>query len=482
MSDRVAPSLVPVIVTALLFSGCSHYSPVASRIAPTTITGAPMVPPLNPHDPGRWLMYGLNSAHNAVFGNAGYRKGAGWILALPGAVPAGAQQVWIKKTYANITSVRDLVGVPVGVSVVQGIVYTPDDNGYLYAVDATTGRILWRFNARNQIMTTPLVAGGDGKPLIYIGGGNSTFSYSQAVKFGQRNSSVVRGTDISGIYALNTATGRLVWSYPTRGEDMPTPVYYQGRIIFGNGDGHVYGLDARTGKLLWKSQIRSFVSMSSATRYRNLIIMAATHPNGLYAVDARTGRRVWSTYPAGVFSSSMGDCAPAVSGNIVVTQYEMAAGQGRAASVEVGFDARNGRILWRRVLGVGPVPPRNKDAVPAISGGVLYTGSPVTETAYALNLRNGRILWHTQIKVKMKAAPTIIKPYVFLPAANGNIFVLNCATGNVWRVYKTGHGGFGPQNAVVVNHALIIGSNFGWLYSIPLSQLTAGIAVGPPHY
>ncbi|MHB8563861.1 MAG: outer membrane protein assembly factor BamB family protein [Acidiferrobacteraceae bacterium] len=482
MSYRIASFLAPIIVTTLLFSGCGRYSPSASRAVPAAITVTSMTSHRNSHDPGQWPMYGLDAAHNAVFGSTGSGRGAGWMLALPGAIPAGTPTVLIKKNYVNITSVRDLVGVPVGVSVVDGTVYVPDDNGHLYAVDATTGRILWHFNARNQIMTTPLVAGHGDRRLVYIGGGNSTFSYSQAVRFGLRNTSVVRGTDISGIYALNAATGKLVWSYPTRGEDMPTPVYYEGHIIFGNGDGHVYALDAQTGRLVWKSGIRSFVSMSSATRYRNLIIMAATHPNGLYAVDARTGRRAWSTYPARVSSSSMGDCAPAVSGNIVATQFEMAAGRGRAASVEMAFDARNGRILWRRVLGTGLVPPRNKDAVPVISGGVLYTGSPVTENAYALNLQNGRVLWHARINVKMKAAPTIVGPYAFFPAANGSIFVLNRETGNIWRMYKTGHGGFGVQNAVVVNHSLIIGSNFGWLYSIPLSQLTTGIAVGPPHY
>ncbi len=485
MIQRRALTFLSFAATALLLAACGRFSAFRSEKTPQATVGASAQvrqTQITSPKPGEWPAYGLDASHNAVAGMAGMGRGAGWIVALPGAVPASAGKAWIRKTYVSVTAVRDLVGVPVGVSVVRGVVYVPDDNGHLYAVDARTGAVRWSFNARNQIMTTPIVAGRGDHRLVYVGGGNSTFSYSQAVRFGIRNAPVVRGTDISGIYAVRAATGKEVWSFHTQGEDMPTPIYYHGRIIFGNGDGHIYGLDARTGKQLWKSTIESFVSMSSATRYRNLIIMAGTHPNGIYAVNARSGLRAWSTYPQHVFSSSMGDCAPAVSGGVVVTQYEVASGPGRAESVELALDARNGRILWRKVLGRGTVPPRNKDAVPVIVGGALYTGSPVTATAYALDVHTGRILWHTPLRVKMKAAPSVVGRYVFFPVADGRIFVLSRHNGTVWKVDRTRHGGFGPQNAVVVNHSLIIGSNFGWLYSIPVAQLTSGIALGPPHY
>ncbi|MHB1950502.1 MAG: outer membrane protein assembly factor BamB family protein [Acidiferrobacteraceae bacterium] len=466
---------IPLLASCARFNASRSHGPVAAVPPGTSGAQADI-------GPGQWPMYALRADHDAVFGMGATGTGAGWTIALPGAVPAGAGKAWIRRTYVSPTAVRDRVGVPVGVSVVRGVIYVPDDNGHLYAVDAGTGAIRWSFNAHNQIMTTPIVAGHGRSRLVYVGGGNSTFSYSQAVRFGIRNASVIRGTDISGIYALRAATGKEVWVYHTKGEDMPTPLYYRGRIVFGNGDGHIYGLDAHTGTLLWKSFIGSFVSMSSATQYRNLIIMAGTHPNGIYAVNARSGVRAWSTYPRAVFSSSMGDCAPAVSHGIVVTQYEVAAGPGRAASVELALNARNGRILWRKVLGAGRVPPRNKDAVPAVVGDVVYTGSPVTATAYALDLHSGKVLWQTPLKVKMKAAPTIVGRYVFFPVADGRIFVLSRRHGQVWKTERTGHGGFGPQNAVAVGHSLIIGSNFGWLYSIPIAQLTSGIALSPPHY
>jgi outer membrane protein assembly factor BamB len=49
----------------------------------------------------------------------------------------------IKKRYINVTTVRDLLGIPIGVSVVNGIVYVPSDNDYLYALNVKTGKPVW---------------------------------------------------------------------------------------------------------------------------------------------------------------------------------------------------------------------------------------------------------------------------------------------------------------------------------------------------
>lgn len=424
--------------------------------------------------PQAWPMYGLNPAHDATYNESqGTADSISWKFSVPDAVPLTATPAEVKKKYISITAVRDLVGIPVGVSVVDGVVYVPNDNGHLYALNATNGKLLWEFNALNQIMTTPIVAQTTKGTLVYVGGGNADFAYSEAVKFAVPGSQVIRGTGISGIYALDAKTGKPVWAYHTQGQDMPTPVYYKQKILFGNGDGHVYALDAETGRLLWKTEIKSFVSMSSATLAGNRVIMAGTHPDSVYAVDADTGKLAWKTQPENVFSSSMGDCAPAASDGVVVTQIETTTSKpGFAGSEELGIDAATGRILWKTSLGVGKVPPRNKDAVPMIKAGVVYTGSPVTNTAYALELKTGKVLWSRPLS-RMKAAPSVDGQYVFFPVADGTIFVLDRKNGEVINAYKSGNGGFGPQNAVIVNHTLYIGTNFGWVYAIPTRELIA---------
>lgn len=422
--------------------------------------------------PQSWPMYGMNAAHEATWNGSGTGANpVGWKFAVPGAVALAATPEDVRRQYVNVTAVRDLVGIPVGVSVAGGIVYVPGDDGHVYALGAADGKLVWQFDALNQIMTTPVVAPTARGVLVYVGGGNADFSYSEAVKFGTPGAAVVRGTGINGIYALQAKTGEPVWSFRTEGQDMPTPVYHAGRIIFGNGDGHVYALDAATGNLVWKTAIRSFVSMASATLAGDRVVVAGTHPDAIYALDAATGALAWKAEPGNVFSSSMGDCAPAAAGGIVVTQIETTTGKpGLAGSEEIAVDAATGKFAWRTMLGEGRVPPRNKDAVPMIADGVVYTGSPVTNTAYALDLGSGRILWSRKLS-RMKAAPSVEDGHVFFPVANGTIFVLDRKTGAIVNAYHSGNGGFGPQNGVIVNHTMYIGTNYGWVYAIPTSEI-----------
>ncbi len=467
-------SVIATVTALAVLSGCSHTSTSAKSTSPKAASTSKLAQGTPLASPATWLAYGRNSAHDARYRGPKGAAAVSWIFRVPGALPPHMSKAQIKKTYVGMTAVRDLVGIPVGVSVVDGTVYVPDDDGYVYAVNGSNGHMLWLFNARNEIMTTPLVAGHGAHKLVYVGGGNANFSYTQAVKFGHKGTRVVRGTDISGIYAVHAQTGRLAWVYHTKGEDMPTPIITGGTLVFGGGDGHIYGLNAATGKLKWKVGITSFVSMSSATRYKNLVIMAGTHPNAVYAVNATTGKLVWHTSPMGVFSSSMGDCAPAQSQGVVVTQFEQRArGVHRAKSVEIGLNAQTGKMLWETTLGAGKVPPRNKDAVPMVAGGVVYTGSPVTASAYALDLKTGKMLWHTPLKVKMKAAPSVAGKDLLYPVGNGAIFVINRKTGTIVGRYMTHHGGFGPQNGVVIDHTFVIGSNFGWLYAVPIKTIMA---------
>ncbi|WP_051848828.1 PQQ-binding-like beta-propeller repeat protein [Thiomonas sp. FB-Cd] len=418
--------------------------------------------------PATWPMYALQPGHNATFAS-GF-PAEHWTFDTPGAAAARA-------AVKSNTTIRDLVGWPIGVAVAGGAVYAPNDNGWLYKLDARSGRLQWSFDAYNQLMTTPVVASAGGRQLVYVGAGNSVFAYSHAKRFGVRDAGVVRGTDVSAIDAVDAATGKLVWSYPTRGEDMPSAVLAHGLLIFGNGDGHVYALDAATGALKWKTSIGSFVSMSSATYdpKRNVVMMGGTHPSDIYAVDAATGKRLWTVRPAHIFSSSGGDGTWAVAGAVAVGQIETRSrGQhGVSGSEELGIEIATGKLLWSTLLGTGKTPPRNKDAVPAVDAGIVYTGSPVTHAEYAIDSRSGRILWHSRLGPGMKAAPTIVGDKLIQPTGSGKIFTLDRHDGAITHVYDAGLGGYGPQNGVAVGGTYFIGTNAGYLQAIPLSDLGA---------
>lgn len=419
--------------------------------------------------PSAWPMYAMQPDHNAYFASS--FPAVSWTFRIPGAMEA-------HKAVTSPTIIRDLVGFPIGVAVVDDAVYAPNDDGSLYKLDARTGKLLWTFHAYNQLMTTPVVADAGGRQIVFVGAGNSVFSFGHAKKFGKQDAPVLRGTDVSAIDAVNAATGQLVWSYQTKGEDMPTGIFANGLLIFGNGDGHVYALDAATGTLKWKTTIKSFVSMSSAAfdPSKHVVIMGGTRPSDIYALDIDNGKRLWALHPQNIFSSSGGDGTWAIVGHEAVGQIETRSrGQtNKSSSEELAIDVTSGRILWSKTLGTGKTPPRNKDGVPAVANGVIFTGSPVTHSEYAMDSITGKLLWSTGLKVGMKAAPTIVGNTVLQPTGSGQIFSLDRQTGKILHIYKQKNGGsYGPQNGVAIGATYFIGTNTGLLQAIPLNELDA---------
>lgn len=418
--------------------------------------------------PQQWTTYAMEAGHNAYYVSA--FPSVSWSFRVPGSNEIN------RKVVHSITTIRDLVGFPIGVAVAHGTVYAPNDNGYLYALNARSGHLLWSVNAYNQLMSTPIVAQSGGREMVYVGAGNSVFAYSHAKLFGVSGAQVTRGTDVSAIEAFNGQTGKLTWVYHTKGEDMPTPTYVNGKLIFGNGDGHIYALNAQNGTVLWKTSIHSFVSMSSATPVDDgrIIVMGGTHPSRIYAVDSSSGKLLWTVHPEDIFSSSGGDGTWAARGNVVVGQIEIRRPtwvKGKSASEELAINAQNGHILWTRMLGSGKTPPRNKDAVPDIADGTIYTGSPVTHNEYAINLQNGNILWQKHLPAGMKAAPLVVGKWVIQPTGSGAIYTLNRQSGVLTHMYHNHLGGFGPQNGVLIGKTYFIGSNSGYMEAIPLHEI-----------
>ena len=62
----------------------------------------------------------------------------------------------------------------------------------------------------------------------------------------------VASIDSHTLYALDAASGRLLWNYTTGGRIDSPPTYYKGHVLFGSADGYVYALRAEDGALAWR--------------------------------------------------------------------------------------------------------------------------------------------------------------------------------------------------------------------------------------
>ena len=83
------------------------------------------------------------------------------------------------------------------------------------------------------------------------------------------------------------------------------------------------------------------------------------------------------------------------------------------------------------------------------------------------------MLWSRKLS-RMKPAPSVERGHVFFPVANGTIFALDRKTGRIGNAYKPGNAGFGPQNGVIVDHTMYIGTSYSRVHAIPTGELLGG--------
>ena len=227
---------------------------------------------------------------------------------------------------------------------------------FLAALDAQTGKTLWRFRA-GVVETPPLLAGG----RVYFGSWDHrvyavdartgrldwSFATGGRVKGGV---AFARGTIFAGsydgrLYALDAKTGRLRWAAGegSLGGLYATPSVEHGRVFVGSTDAHVYAFAASTGRLLWSLRTGSFVY--SPVALSGGVAFVGSYDHRFYALSQATGRIRWS-FDAGAPISG----APTVLDGLVYfstcgscSTYESSPRARRTFAV----DARTGRVVWR---------------------------------------------------------------------------------------------------------------------------------------
>lgn len=197
--------------------------------------------------------------------------------------------------------------------VVQKTVYFGSGDGHLYAVDAVSGELKWKFKTGDVIHASPAYSDG----LIYFGSWDSYF------------------------YAVDAANGKERWRFQG-GEDplihnqvgfQSSPAVVNGVVYTGCRDSNVYALDAATGKEKWRCNNEMSWVNSSPAVVQGKVFFATSDSSLFKIVDAATGKElVRQQDKAYMFSS------PAVVGNTVLIGVLNGTLEAR--------DVNTGDLLW----------------------------------------------------------------------------------------------------------------------------------------
>jgi outer membrane protein assembly factor BamB len=211
-------------------------------------------------------------------------------------------------------------------SVYGGLVYIAPGGGYIYAIDAATGRLRWRQQAASDAYgQVPVVYGG----IVYVGSPDSYVyaldalngefrwrfgSGSQSRKVGAKGVlTIVRGKlfaeGADHLYELTLGSGRVVRAYP------PALPYANGIAYTSTADGSLQAKDVATSTVLWKRRVKD-VQWSPAAISGNALYLGVANSSPccssdaardwigkVMALDATTGQPIWSyTVPQSSFT------------------------------------------------------------------------------------------------------------------------------------------------------------------------------------
>jgi outer membrane protein assembly factor BamB len=276
-------------------------------------------------------------------------------------------------------------------TVADGRVYFGSGDHHVYAVDARTGRLDWKFAAGDVVHSSPAVANG----TVYIGCWNGV------------------------LYALDAATGRLRWKFAS-GVDKThfmqgipgSPAVADGVVAFGSRDNYIYGLNSRTGRELWRQANHGAWVIASPAIRNGVVYITTSDSMQFRALNLKTGTPLWSLpYRAYSFSSPALAGGHAYFGTFEGRVYDVDLAQRKyagsfqvqAAREHPGLLLANGHLNTKAIYGpLGPDGQPNNTLQAAIVGvnRLLKLGAVV-------------------------ASPSVVDGVVYAASTDGYVYALN---------------------------------------------------------
>lgn len=253
-----------------------------------------------------------------------------------------------------------VVSIPFGDAatplVQNGIVYSGS-----YALDAQTGKVLWRVALDSQARV------------------DGTLSLQALVN----NVLYVNTEDY--VYAIDAQNGHVLWRYaPDTHEPIAGPLLVSGQLLYvgalGDADhpekSEFYALDATTGKVRWRYHMGDY----QGATVQGSVLYVSARDQFLYALNKTTGALLWKR-------------------SFIYPTYNPAVSVGSVLYINIdGVYALNdadGSVIWHKSLGSSQ---SNVFTSSVVVNGVVYLASingSGQSVLYALNASNGSEYWQS---------------------------------------------------------------------------------------
>jgi outer membrane protein assembly factor BamB len=194
-------------------------------------------------------------------------------------------------------------------------VYFGSGDTNIYALDAISGHLKWKFKTGDVVHASPAISGG----TLFVGSWDSNFYALDAAtgaekwrfktgedadihnQVGIQSSAAVAdgvvyfGCRDSKFYAVDAATGKQKWSFDNKGSwVIGSPAVASGRVYFATSDSAMfYALDAKSGANIFSMNFKQW-PMFSSPAVANGMVYIGSHQGKLYAISLKTQKLAWA--------------------------------------------------------------------------------------------------------------------------------------------------------------------------------------------
>ncbi len=348
--------------------------------------------------------------------------------------------LWTKQLGGQGVEVRMVPAYDNGMLFVgtHNFVYDTNDSdfdaapSYFYALNASTGAIVWQANVPGPIRSTPAVV--NGKVFVGVAGGDTP--------------TCTQG----GIREFDEKTGAPGWVFnvdpvANDGGSVWSPISFDGtHLVFGTGNtcmnsvltaNGVVALDPASGRLVWQHNTYSSTQdydVGSGVTIVNGEAIALSKSGSLVYLDQNSGGLVASRN-VGMSSSGAGYSTPATDGRYVFVRVQGYGGNGTSAAKstlrEPSFFGRlkpqatsgggalvaldlDGNVVWTH-----PTQTSTSNAV-AVNAGIVYAN--LDNQFVALNASTGQTLWSYSMPATMSASPAVVPSGIFTADQSGTVY------------------------------------------------------------
>jgi Ca-activated chloride channel family protein len=345
---------------------------------------------------------------------------------------------------------------PTAAVVEGGFVAFNTESCTVYVVEERTGKIAWQEWLGDPLMSQPAIA----KGRLYM-----------AYPGGQRG----HGQSGHKLLCADLKTGKHLWEQPITADVITAPVIEGEQVFLSCFDGTSFCLNAFTGKVIWK---KTSSATSAPTISNGQMIVTRKQQKdtvdfeGIEIADCRPGianqPKMVALAPAPYFKAGAGTLLPTAS----QVNLDAAVGFAGGAPPAAGMSEAAGNV-----------------GVSTVAGGWAYQGSRAQihegqiinaqgDLLNCYSASSGKVAWQARAKgSKMKAEsqvfapPALGKQNLYLLSADGHVVSINQKTGNVNFMYSLNQP-MAFQPALALGN-IYIGTNNGMLICLKTGDTDA---------